>query len=88
VTPSDIERFITAMRDNDVIRSKKTYRGGRVAGMHAVSAFRSLYKRAENDGLITPAQNAARRVCPAPGLMEAIKPGGARRDGRPEEVPR
>jgi integrase/recombinase XerC len=75
VTPSDIERFITAMRDNDVIRTKKNYRGGRVAAMHAVSAFRSLYNRAENDGLITPAQNAARRVAKprrAPSSRQAI----------------
>lgn len=66
VTPSDIDGFITAMKDNDVVRSRKNYRGGRNAGMHAVSAFRSLYNRAENDGLITAGQNAARRVVKPP----------------------
>jgi hypothetical protein len=55
VTPSDIDRFITEMKDADVVRTRKNFRGGRSAGMHAVSAFRSLYRHAEADGLISEA---------------------------------
>ena len=42
--------------------ARRNARGGRSAAEHLVAALRCLYKRAEDDGLITEADNPARKV--------------------------
>ena len=42
--------------------ARRNARGGRSATEHLVAALRCLYKHAEDDGLITPDQNPARKV--------------------------
>ena len=42
--------------------ARRNARGGRSAAEHLVAALRCLYKHAEDDGLITPADNPARKV--------------------------
>jgi len=42
--------------------ARRNARGGRSATEHLVAALRCLYKHAEDDGLITPGENPARKV--------------------------
>jgi integrase/recombinase XerC len=75
VTASDINGFITEMKKTTVVRSRKIYRNGHCAHMHAVSAFRSLYRHAEDDRLFTVETNPARKVekpARAPSTRQAI----------------
>ena len=41
---------------------RRNSRGGRSAAEHLIAALRCLYKHAEEDGLINPAGNPARKV--------------------------
>jgi hypothetical protein len=51
-TPSDIRQFLVEMQSELVIR--RSGRGGHSASEHLISALRCLYRRAGEDGLITP----------------------------------
>ena len=42
--------------------ARRNARGGRSAAEHLVAALRCLYRHAEDDGLITEADNPARKV--------------------------
>ncbi|OLT20340.1 hypothetical protein BJF78_35590 [Pseudonocardia sp. CNS-139] len=69
VKPSDITTFITQMKKDSVVRSRKGYRNGHSAHLHAVSAFRSLYQHAQHDlGLFTDDTNPAMKVNKPPQL--------------------
>jgi hypothetical protein len=41
---------------------RRNSRGGRSAAEHLIAALRCMYKHAEEDGLINPADNPARKV--------------------------
>ena len=58
--PSDIRQLVQHVRANLVPR--RNSRGGRSAAEHLIAALRCLYKHAEEDGLIDPADNPARKV--------------------------
>ena len=59
-TPSEIRQLMKLVKANVVPR--RNARGGRSAEEHVVAALRCLYRRAEDDGLITEAGNPARKV--------------------------
>lgn len=59
-TPSEIKQLVEHVKHNVVAR--RNARGGRSAGEHLISALRCLYRHAEHDGLIDPADNPARKV--------------------------
>src|SRR6185312_12658333 len=59
-TPSEIRQLVQHDRANVVPR--RNSRGGRSAAEHLIAALRCLYKHAEDDGLINPAGNPARKV--------------------------
>jgi hypothetical protein len=59
-TPSEIRQLVQHVRANVVPR--RNSRGGRSAAEHLIAALRCLYKHAEEDGLIDPADNPARKV--------------------------
>ena len=59
-TPSQIRQLVQHVRANVVPR--RNSRGGRSAAEHLIAALRCLYKHAEEDGLIDPAGNPARKV--------------------------
>ena len=59
-TPSEIRQLVQHVRANVVPR--RNSRGGRSAAEHLIAALRCLYKHAEEDGLINPADNPARKV--------------------------
>jgi integrase len=59
-TPSDIRQFLVDMQSELVIR--RSGRGGHSATEHMIAALRCLYRRAEEDGLITAAANPAKKV--------------------------
>jgi integrase/recombinase XerC len=59
-TPSEIRQLMKAVKANVVPR--RNARGGRSAEEHVVAALRCLYRRAEDDGLITEAGNPARKA--------------------------
>jgi integrase/recombinase XerC len=59
-TPSEIRQLVQHVRANVVPR--RNSRGGRSAAEHLIAALRCLYKYAEEDGLIDPADNPARKV--------------------------
>jgi hypothetical protein len=66
-TPSEVRQQVKA---GVVVR--RNARGGRSAAEHAVAALRCLYRHAEDDKLIDPADSRARKVdkprrCPPPG---------------------
>jgi integrase/recombinase XerC len=71
-TPSEIKQLVADVRANVVVR--RNARGGRSAGEHLIAALRCLYKHAQDDNLITEADNPAERW-PNPG-------GSPRPDGR------
>jgi integrase len=59
-TPSEIKQLVEHVKHNVVAR--RNARGGRSAGEHLVAALRCLYRHSEHDGLISPADNPARKV--------------------------
>jgi integrase/recombinase XerC len=59
-TPSEIRQLMTYIKTHVVAR--RNGRGGRSAEEHLVAALRCLYQRAVDDGLITEADNPARKV--------------------------
>src|SRR5271157_5997558 len=59
-TPSEIRQLVRHVRANVVPR--RNSRGGRSAAEHLIAALRCMYKHAEEDGLIDPAGNPARKV--------------------------
>ena len=65
-TPSEIRQLVQHVRANVVPR--RNSRGGRSAAEHLIAALRCMYKHAEEDGLINPADNPARKVEKPPRL--------------------
>ena len=59
-TPGEIRQLVKYVRANVVPR--RNSRGGRSAAEHLIGALRCLYKHAEDNGLINPADNPARKV--------------------------
>ena len=59
-TPSEVRQLMSYIKSHVVAR--RNARGGRSATEHLVAASRCLYKHAEDDGLITPGENPARKV--------------------------
>jgi hypothetical protein len=59
-TPSEIRQLMTYVKTHVVAR--RNARGGRSAQEHLVAALRCLYARAADDGLISEADNPARKV--------------------------
>ena len=59
-TPLEIKQLVAYVRANVVPR--RNARGGRSAAENLIAALPCLYKRAEDDGLITEADNPARKV--------------------------
>lgn len=59
-TPSEIKQLVEDVRHHVVAR--RNARGGRCAGEHLVAALRCLYRHAEDDGLVSAAENPARKV--------------------------
>ena len=59
-TPSEIRQLMTYVKTHVVAR--RNARGGRSAAEHLVAALRCLYRHAQDDGLITEADNPARKV--------------------------
>ena len=59
-TPSEIRQLVQHVRAHVVPR--RNSRGGRSAAEHLIAALRCLYKHAEEDSLINPADNPARKV--------------------------
>ena len=67
--------------------ARRNARGGRSATEHLVAALRCLYKHAEDDGLITQADNPARKVdkprrLPSTRRAVAGRPAGRDQPGR------
>jgi integrase len=60
IAPSEIRQLTTYIKTHVVAR--RNARGGRSAEEHLVAALRCLYKRAVDDGLISEADNPARKV--------------------------
>ena len=70
-TPSEIRPLMTYVKTHVVRR--RNARGGRSAEEHLMAALRCLYQRAVDDGLITEADNPARKVAkPHAGLRIVI----------------
>lgn len=59
-TPSEIKRLVEYVKVNVVAR--RNARGGRSAAEHLIAALRCLYRHAEDDKLIAPADNPASKV--------------------------
>jgi integrase/recombinase XerC len=59
-TPSEIHHLAEHLKANVTVR--RNARGGRGATEHLIAALRCLYRHAENDGHIPPADNPARKV--------------------------
>jgi site-specific recombinase XerD len=59
-TPSEIRQLMAYVKAHVVAR--RNARGGRSAAEHLVAALRCLYRHAQDDGLITEADNPARKV--------------------------
>ncbi|MFC0105609.1 tyrosine-type recombinase/integrase [Kibdelosporangium aridum] len=59
-TPSQIKQLVEFTKTNVVVR--RNARGGQSAGEHLVAALRCIYKHAEDDELIDPANNPAKKV--------------------------
>jgi site-specific recombinase XerD len=60
ITPSDVRALREFVKTHVVTR--RNARGGRGAAEHLIAALRCVYRRAEDDGLITQAANPARKV--------------------------
>ena len=74
-TPSEIRQLVQHVRANVVPR--RNSRGGRSAAEHLIAALRCMYKHAEEDGLINPADNPARKV-DKPRRLPSTRQGGRR----------
>jgi hypothetical protein len=84
LTPSEIRQLMAWVKAHVVAR--RNARGGRSAQEHLVAALRCLYQRAVEDGLISEADNPARKVakprrlpstrrlCPIPGWRRSTRP--------------
>jgi integrase/recombinase XerC len=59
-TPSEIRQLVQYIRAKVVPR--RNSRGGRSAAEHLIAALRCMYKHAQEDGLIDPADNPAGKV--------------------------
>ncbi len=59
-TPLQIKQLVEHVKATVVAR--RNARGGRSAGEHLIAALRCLYRHAEDDGLIDPADNPASKV--------------------------
>jgi integrase/recombinase XerC len=59
-TPSQIKQLVEHVKVTVV--SRRNARGGRSAGEHLIAALRCLYRHAEADGLVDPADNPASKV--------------------------
>jgi integrase len=59
-TPSEIKQLVEHVRVTVVPR--RNARGGRSAGEHLIAALRCLYRHAQADGLVSPADNPASKV--------------------------
>jgi site-specific recombinase XerD len=59
-TPSQIKQLVEHVKINVVAR--RNARGGRSAGEHLIAALRCIYRHAEDDDLINPADNPASKV--------------------------
>ncbi len=59
-TPSQIKQLVEHVKVNVVAR--RNARGGRSTGEHLIAALRCLYRHAQDDGLIDPADNPASKV--------------------------
>ena len=60
VTALEIRAFVEKMKGHLVVR--RNARDGRTAAEHLISAFRSIYRHAVDDGIIAAADNPATRV--------------------------
>ena len=60
LTPSQIKQLIEHVKLTVVVR--RNARGGRSAGEHLIAALRCLYRHAEANGLVDPADNPASKV--------------------------
>ena len=60
IAPSEIRQLMSYVKTHVVAR--RDTRGGRSAAEHLVAALRCLYRHAEDDGLISVADNPARKV--------------------------
>ncbi len=80
-TPSEIRQLVQHVRANVVPR--RNSRGGRSAAERLIAALRCMYKHAEEDGLIDPADNPARKV----GKPRRLPSTHRRRDLAPPAVP-
>ncbi|MEU5845303.1 hypothetical protein [Saccharopolyspora shandongensis] len=58
--PSKIKQLVGYIKTHVITR--RNARGGRSAGEHLIAALRRLYRYAENDRIITPANNPATKV--------------------------
>ena len=70
-TLSEIRQLVQHVRANVVPR--RNSRGGRSAAEHLIAAQRCMYKHAEEDGLINPADNPARKVDKPRRLPSALR---------------
>jgi integrase/recombinase XerC len=59
-SPSEIRQLMAYVKTHVVTR--RNARGGRSAAEHLIAALRCLYRHAEDDGLMTEADNPARKV--------------------------
>ena len=87
-TPGEIRQLVQYVRANVVPR--RNSRGGRSAAEHLIGALRCLYKHAEDNGLINPADNPARKVdkpaaCPRPATRSPTS--ASRRSTRQQRPP-
>ncbi len=78
-TPSEIRQLVQNVRAGVVPR--RNSRGGRSAAEHLIAALRCLYKHAEEDGLIDPAGNPARKSGQAAPAAAADRAAGEARVG-------
>lgn len=70
ITPTDIKQLVEHTKTHVVTR--RSNRGGRSAAEHLIAALRCLYRHAEDDGHIDPAENPARKV-PKPRRLPSTR---------------
>ncbi|GAB3888432.1 tyrosine-type recombinase/integrase [Kibdelosporangium lantanae] len=80
-TPTEIKQLVQHIRSNVVIR--RNGRGGRSAAEHLIAALRCLYRHAEDDNLIEPNDNPAKKV-PKPRRLPSTRRAVA--DNRLDEI--
>jgi len=59
-SPTEVQQLAEEIKANAIVR--RNSRGGRNTAENFIAALRCLYKHAENDGLITEAENPARKT--------------------------